>query len=376
MPRRSRDLSAHDNRPCKKQRQKSLPILPENIVSHILYDYIPPRWNIGLTNKENYSRIQSEVVYLKDETRQLVKYVLSTVREKYREREFSTKNDMLVKAVDARMKILKNINRLSQLCPKGLKHNGWLPVTQLTGTMQSLGYFKEKWIHYIKDYLSAHNVRRRTDSFMQAYETYSILRPVFLFCEQRFWLQNIDFDLVAKIYADYNHDYYYNYTAYCVLNVSTEHLLQVIRIVGTVHEMILAMKDYDRDSSYYEYDDITLEELIETIESVLRIRAKLDDEVCRSSLQIDMVKKYVHDMLYIEIYHVHQDWTEIEFVHDLLEFYDNDDLIVYSEVETERKKLESWYTLHSILTGFVIDKPFIRKIKQLSRPGHLLHYIN
>ena len=85
-----------DLRPTKKQKlqhilciqmqssQPEVPQLPDEIIISILFDYYPPKWNIGMVNKYTYTRLLHEQKTLKKIVGTLVKEIFIQCARKYK----------------------------------------------------------------------------------------------------------------------------------------------------------------------------------------------------------------------------------------------------------------------------------------------------
>jgi hypothetical protein len=353
-----------------------LPLLPDNLVDSILFDYLQPGSNVALTTKTNYKRIKKEMDLLKKETKKQVKSIISSIRSKHRIASYFEQPCYLTDAIEAAIIVNKNIARLSELCPKGHIYNAWLPIRSLKTMYNSLMTFKEKWLEYISDTLKGNNIRGRTESFMQVYETYELLSSTFEFCDLKYVISRGDYNIICNNYTNMDADYLYNYNMYLSHGIDINDMPDIIDIIKNVDHIVLTYNDYLVESNELSFGDIGLDDILLTIDDIKDKHSKFRLACDKTRLRSEKMYQYVYDILQKELYDYVDDYREMEQVHDLYGFFDPDDLLFYFENDYQRKKFEYWYLIESLLTGFTLDSYFLTKMKLLSKPGHLLHYID
>src|SRR5690348_6193162 len=101
--------------------------LPDVLVYSILFEFLSPGWNVGLTCKKYCNVLQKEQTVLRGEVVDLMKAVQKTIEQKTRIRPARDQAVSLLTAMHLAADIKPRVYRLESLSPS----SSWIPLKML-----------------------------------------------------------------------------------------------------------------------------------------------------------------------------------------------------------------------------------------------------
>ncbi len=370
-----------DLRPTKKQKlqhilciqmqssQPEVPQLPDEIIISILFDYYPPKWNIGMVNKYTYTRLLHEQKTLKKIVGTLVKEIFIECARKYKMPDIISHADHIRNITEMRIQLIPKFHRLKQITRRGSVYNRWLPINHFMTIHLKLISFN--FDNHRLDILRSYNNHRSTKKYIQYYEMYSLLEPIFNFCNYSYDTNTDDYNMIFNHYRSITNDYLYNYN-YLTSKMHWKMIPEVSSIMKECHKLIKNFDIYKTDSMELEYGELILDDVVATINKILESRNKLDQLLQNTTHNIFHIHYLVYTLFDDELYDYINQWDDVENDHENMETLDYDFIIRNRNI---RHIYELWYCLESIISDFEIDSQFLQKLKQFSHPGIIFHYI-
>lgn len=340
----------------KRQKLNNLPLLPESIVNNILTVYNQPDWSVAFVNKKYYEIVKKEAQTIKRHMRMSLRRIFNQFMYKHESYSDDRKN----KLINILMLINQlPINRAIQLkieCPFKLK---------MERIYNKLNEFKDTWLQYI----DARYKATKSKNFMDNYEIYTLLYPLFTYTGLNFNIGIINVDYVMENYIFYSSPgYLYNYITYQPYDFPFTNIYNNIHILNIIHTMIIQLNDYTQSYNEYEYGDTTIEEHRRTINALLESRQQLN------TFKIDPITRFMVYEVLDEHLEEYDDLKIYPYLNQYIEYFDSNDLLEYVEIQAIRNNLEFWFLIESILINEPPRIQFLRKMGRMSKICDLLHY--